>query len=236
MTVRFDFTGQWVLVTGGTSGIGLAIARGFRDAGAKVAITGTRAGPGDYDEDLADLDFYRADMADLDSLGQLAAAVPRLDVLVNNAGTAVREDPLGTAAFERTIDINLNAVYRLSHLVRERLAARPGSIVNIASMTSYFGSPRVPGYGASKAAARRRGSNKGHEQYDVGGAERTRGASGHKRHRIEDGQHAAARDILRYSRYLVVERQQRVGASVVERRRARRYWCLLAQSPRRRVW
>lgn len=152
MTVRFDFTGQWVLVTGGTSGIGLAIARGFRDAGAKVAITGTRAGPGDYDEDLADLDFYRADMADLDSLGQLAAAVPRLDVLVNNAGTAVREDPLGTAAFERTIDINLNAVYRLSHLVRERLAARPGSIVNIASMTSYFGSPRVPGYGASKAA------------------------------------------------------------------------------------
>jgi NAD(P)-dependent dehydrogenase (short-subunit alcohol dehydrogenase family) len=151
MTATFDFSGRAVLVTGGTSGIGLAIARGFRDAGAEVAITGTRAGPGDYDEELSGLAFHRADMADLESLPALAAALPRLDVLVNNAGTAVREDPLSAEAFERTIDINLNSVYRLCHLFHDRLKAGPGSIVNIASMTSYFASPRVPGYGASKA-------------------------------------------------------------------------------------
>lgn len=152
MTATFDFSGHAVLVTGGTSGIGLAIARAFRDAGAQVAITGTRAGPGDYDVDLSGLAYQRADMADLEALPGLAASFPRLDVLVNNAGTAVREDPLSETAFERTIDINLNSVYRLSHLFRERLKVGPGSIVNIASMTSYFASPRVPGYGASKAA------------------------------------------------------------------------------------
>ena len=70
----------------------------------------------------------------------------------------------------------------------------------------------------------------------MGGAERTRGARGHERHGVEDGQHAATRDILRYSRYLVVERKERVRASVVERWCGRRYRCLLAQSPRRRVW
>ena len=154
MTATFDFSGHAVLVTGRTSGIGLAIARAFRDAGAQVAITGTRAGPGDYDVDLSGLAYQRADMADLEALPGLAASFPRLDVLVNNAGTAVREDPLSETAFERTIDINLNSVYRLSHLFRERLKVGPGSIVNIASMTSYFASPRVPGYGASKAAVR----------------------------------------------------------------------------------
>ena len=65
-----------------------------------------------------------------------------------------------------------------------------------------------------------------------GGAERTRGTRGHESHGVEDGQHAAARDILRY--HLVVKGQQRVRAVVIEWR-CGRYWCLFAQSPRRRV-
>ena len=89
--------------------------------------------------------------------------------------------------------------------------------------------------GSGEAAAWSWSGHKGHELYDVRRAERTRGTSGHERYGIKYSQHAAARDILRYSRYLVVERKERVRASVVERRRARRYRCLLAQSPRRRV-
>ena len=50
--VRYDFTGARVLVTGGTSGIGAGIASAYRAAGAEVTITGTRASPADYEEDL----------------------------------------------------------------------------------------------------------------------------------------------------------------------------------------
>src|SRR3546814_16622099 len=51
--VRFDYSGAKVLVTGGTSGIGAAIAAEYLKAGASVTITGTRSGPNEYDEDLA---------------------------------------------------------------------------------------------------------------------------------------------------------------------------------------
>ena len=53
MSARFDFSGQIALVTGGSSGIGLAIAQGFHAAGAQVSITGTKGGIGDYPDDLS---------------------------------------------------------------------------------------------------------------------------------------------------------------------------------------
>ncbi|MDP6343902.1 MAG: SDR family oxidoreductase [Alphaproteobacteria bacterium] len=152
-TARFDYSGKAVLVTGGSSGIGLAIARGFLGAGAEVTITGTKGGAADYPDDLSAFTFRQLDMRDNPALEALAAEVPRLDVLVNNAGTTFRgAEALLPENVEATIQINLNAVYRLSHALHPKLKDSGGAIVNIASMTSYFGSPRVPGYGASKAA------------------------------------------------------------------------------------
>ena len=153
MPVTFDFSGYAVLVTGGSNGIGLAIARSFADAGAEVCITGTRSDINDYQDDLTSFCYRQVLVEDSEAIDALIAATKRIDVLVNNAGTAIRAPETYTPeGFEKNIAINLNSVYRLCQGLRHRLQSRPGSIINIASMTSYFASPRVPGYGASKAA------------------------------------------------------------------------------------
>lgn len=150
--VTFDYSGHAVLVTGGSNGIGLAIARAFADAGATVTVTGTRVSAADYDTDLAGFAYRPLRVEDSAAVDAFIADTGEVDVLVNNAGTAVRAPEAHTPeGFERNMAINLNSVFRLSQGLRDRLARRPGSIVNIASMTSYIASPRVPGYGASKA-------------------------------------------------------------------------------------
>jgi len=84
--VNFDFTGTAVLITGGTSGIGHAIAVLFRDAGAEVTITGTKPTATDYDADLSGMAYHQLQITEHDSVDALAQSFTRLDVLVNNAG------------------------------------------------------------------------------------------------------------------------------------------------------
>lgn len=147
-----DFTGKAVLVTGGSSGIGNAIACSFRDAGADVVATGTR--PRDaYDTDLDRIDYRQVDAGSDEALTALAAGIERLDVLVNNAGTVVyRRKEFETATFRQVVDVNLTSVLTLSTLLRPKLAVGGGSIVNMSSLTAFFGARGNPAYGASKAA------------------------------------------------------------------------------------
>ena len=77
---RYDYRGARVLVTGGTSGIGGGIAAAYRDAGADVTITGTRAGTADYDGDLSGYRYLRLQLTDDAAIDALAAAVPELDI------------------------------------------------------------------------------------------------------------------------------------------------------------
>jgi NAD(P)-dependent dehydrogenase (short-subunit alcohol dehydrogenase family) len=155
--VRFDYTGAAVLVTGGTSGIGAGIAAAYRAAGAEVSITGTRASVAEYDDDLSAYRYLRLDIEDAESIDAVAAALPRLDVLINNAGLALPSlglDEYQPEIFERAIRMHLTGGYRMAHGCVDKLAASPlpggGSIVGIASMASYFGIEVVPGYGAAK--------------------------------------------------------------------------------------
>jgi 3-oxoacyl-[acyl-carrier protein] reductase len=155
--VRWDFSGCRVLVTGGSSGIGAGIAGAFREAGAHVAITGTCAAAGDYDRDLSGFEYHALQMTDAAGIARVAEAQESLDVLVNNAGANF---PRGRSewepeAFEEAVAINLFGAFRMAVACKEKLAASGleggASVVNLASMSSFFAVPLVPGYGAAKA-------------------------------------------------------------------------------------
>jgi NAD(P)-dependent dehydrogenase (short-subunit alcohol dehydrogenase family) len=143
---QFNFTGKTVLVTGGTSGIGQAIAAAFAAAGADVLAAGL---PG---KDAAPTRVRTAhlDVSSAESVQQLFAEVTSLDVLVNAAGVIRRDEEFDPVVFSQVLDINLTGVMRMCTAAKPLLAQTSGSIINIASMLSYFGGARVPGYSASK--------------------------------------------------------------------------------------
>ncbi len=149
---KFDFSGAHVLVTGGSNGIGNACAVAFRDAGAAVTITGRRE-DGKYDTDIAGMTYRPLDMRDKDAIAALAKERPKLDVLVNSAGQSSpgRRSEYDPDVFAETLSINLTGSFRMANAFLEQLKASKGSIVNVASMSSYFSIAGVPGYGASKA-------------------------------------------------------------------------------------
>ncbi len=157
MGVTFDFGGSRVLVTGGSNGIGLGVATAFADAGAAVTITGTRDDAGAYDHDLSPFTYTRCRMADADEVRALAAGLDGLDVLVNNAGQNLPggRSEWDEGVFEEVVDINLVAPFRLAQACHDHLAASSapggGAVVNVGSMSSFFGMEVVPGYGAAKA-------------------------------------------------------------------------------------
>ena len=154
--LQFDYSGYRVLVTGGSHGIGAGIAAAYRAAGADVSITGTRAGAADYDSDLSAYRYLPMQATDRDSIAAVAAATPRLDILINNAGAALPggKDEYEPDVFAEAIEINLTSNYRLAAALHGQLAASevPGgaSIVGMASLSSLFGIEMVPGYGAAK--------------------------------------------------------------------------------------
>lgn len=155
-TTTFDFSGRRVLVTGGSSGIGLAVATAFADAGADVTITGRKETPNEYDADLSRFAYRRAEMKDAASLRSLAAGFDALDVLVNNAGTTlVSQDEWKPETFAEALQLHLVSAFTLAVGLKPLLAASSlaggGSILSTVSMSAFRSAALVPGYGAAKA-------------------------------------------------------------------------------------
>lgn len=150
-TFATPFDGMTAFITGGTSGIGLGIARGLMAAGARVRVTGITNR--EVDEANRDgVDAVRLDVSDTAAVKRAVTALDRLDVLVNCAGVIRRGAEHDIEVFEHVIDVNLTGTMRACTAARPLLRERGGAIVNIASMLSFFGGGLVPGYSASKGA------------------------------------------------------------------------------------
>lgn len=158
--------GRHFLVTGGTQGVGLAIANRLAEEGAAGIILAGRnrergeAAAAGLTAQGTDCRFAAADVGDSDDCQRLIetalAAFPALDGLVNAAGTAERSGLLDTTLEQWDQHFNINArgpFLLMQGLVCHLLAgARTGSIVNIVSMAAHCGGPQVTPYSASKAA------------------------------------------------------------------------------------
>lgn len=145
------FSGRQVLVTGGTSGIGRAVAGAFARLGADVLATGaTEAEVAAARVEAGSIRFERLDVRDGAAVSAVVDGPARLDVLVNCAGVIRRGSELEPAVFADVVDINLNGSMRACAAARPRLKETGGSIVNTASMLAFFGGGLVPGYSASK--------------------------------------------------------------------------------------
>lgn len=153
-----------VLVSGGTQGVGAAVARAAAREGASVAVTGRRPEPGeavvaDLRATGADARYVRCDVADLDTVracvAEVVDAFGRVDGLVNAAGLVDRGTLLDTTPelFDRHVAINLRGPFFLMQAVVADMLGRgaPGSIVNIGSTSAHGGQRFLAPYVAAKA-------------------------------------------------------------------------------------
>src|SRR5712691_8591561 len=161
---KMQCAGKIVLVTGAQQGIGAAMALAFAAAGADVAVNWLD------DETAADevadgvraarrrVLLHQADMAQLDAVGAMVAAVERelgpIDILVNNAGVFPRVPFLDMQErdWDYVLDVNLKGAFFCAQAVAQTMvtAGRPGSIINLTSGAAFRGSPRGVHYCASK--------------------------------------------------------------------------------------
>jgi len=163
MSDRFSLAGRNAIITGGTRGIGLAMAQGFLEAGANVTLCSRKqdgvdaavAELSEFGDRVHGVTCHVGKTEDLESLIQSAEAkFGPTSILVNNAGTNPYFGPIidsEEAAWDKTMEVNLKGPYLLSKLVAKKMvSADGGSIINVASIAGHIASPMQGIYSISK--------------------------------------------------------------------------------------
>jgi len=146
-TPDFSVAGKHVLITGGTGGIGGALAKAFLDHGANVIVADITAPKDGTDPRIR---YEQLDVRDDAAVEALAARVEKLDVAIHCAGRLARWEEYKPEVFKEILDIHLVGNLRLANAFRPHLKASKGCLINIGSMYSYFGAPHIPAYSAAK--------------------------------------------------------------------------------------
>jgi len=156
--------GRLALITGAGQGNGRAIALGLAQAGARVIVTDMDA---ETVEETAEQVrsqggeswSFVLDVTSEDACQSLAKRVAeelgQIDLLVNNAGIIIREgmaSPKATANWRKTLDVNVNGTFNVTHAWVPAIKVTKGSIINIASIAAYAGQGGSLGYSPSKGA------------------------------------------------------------------------------------
>lgn len=158
---KFDLTGKKALITGGSSGLGFAIAKAFIAHGAEVIITGrNKEHMGNACGTLGERCTGRIfDLKELNGIADFVSAIEKeygaIDILVNNAGIHLKKDALDVSdeAYEEVIRVNQQAVFAMSRECAKKMMTRKkGVILMISSMASQYGIPKVIAYTAAKSA------------------------------------------------------------------------------------
>lgn len=151
-------THHTVLITGGTSGIGLALAKRFLREGNAVIVTGTNAQKAEaVQQELPALTVELADMRDFQALEKLVHHYPDVNILINNAGVQYNYDfadpAIGPEQIATELDINLLGPLHLTKLFLPQLLRHPtAAIINVSSGLGIVPKQSAPVYCASKAA------------------------------------------------------------------------------------
>ncbi len=158
----FSLKGKVALFTGGSRGLGQAMAVGLAKAGADVAVLARKRNQEVIDAITAQGvrgEFYEHDLADIEGIPALVARVKKdfghIDILVNNAGVQSRHKAADfpKADWDFVINVNMNAVFFMCQEVgRLMLAQGQGKIINLSSLLAFQGGLTVPAYAASKGA------------------------------------------------------------------------------------
>ena len=158
----FDLTGKVALVTGGSYGIGFAIAKGLAEAGATIVFNDLKQelvdqGIANYKEIGIEAHGYVCNVCDEEGVNAMVAKIAEevgvIDILVNNAGIIKRIPMLEMSAadFRQVVDVDLNAPFICAKAVLPGMIKKGhGKIINICSMMSELGRETVAGYAAAK--------------------------------------------------------------------------------------
>jgi NAD(P)-dependent dehydrogenase (short-subunit alcohol dehydrogenase family) len=157
----YDLSGETAIVTGGATGLGLAITRCLVSAGAKVAVI-SRSDPQKVKAVLSEfgdnVSFYQHDISNTDKTPEVVERIAKdfgkIDILVNNAGNHCKKFiwDMSVEDYEKVLNVQLVGAFAMSKAVIPYMKQnRHGRILFQASMTSFIGQPQVCGYATAKA-------------------------------------------------------------------------------------